>query len=303
MNTEMGIIKKMILLFASLMCMVAVAAQNQPNKYGVIVPENYISKLDVVYARESGWTGKMDLYIPKSSTKPVPIVINIHGGGWARNSKEKERGFGSLFKHNVAVANMSYRLTGTATAPAAVEDVRSVLTYLVRHARRLNVDPDKIILMGSSAGGHLALMGGYLQNNNIYDRNKRCLRDLNVAAVIDKCGVADMVAFTVGGMYYKSAVRWLGERINDIEFIETVSPMTYVNAHTPPTLMLHGDKDDVVPYQQSQDLKVALDDNHVYNRLVTLHGAGHSGHDQATKVRMRDEIIRFLTDLQLIDHE
>lgn len=295
--------KKSVLFFLAMICVWLADAQSQPNKYGVVVPENYISKLDVVYARESGWEGKMDLYLSAHSDKPVPVLINIHGGGWARNSKEKERGFGSLFENNVAVANMSYRLTGTATAPAAVEDVRSVLAYLIKHAQKLNIDPQRIILMGSSAGGHLALMGGYLQNNTIYDKNKRSLRNLKVAAVIDKYGVADMVAFTIGGMYYKSAVRWLGEHITDPEFIKTVSPMTYVNTNTPPTLILHGDMDDVVPYQQSVDLKTALDSCHVYNRLVTLEGAGHSGHDKATKSLMNAEIISFLKELQLIDHE
>lgn len=274
-------------------------AQQDTTKYGVAVPEKFTCLFDVVYDKTDNWEGKMDVYLPPNEGKPIPIAINIHGGGWARNSKEKEKGFHSFFRNKIAIANMSYRLTGTATAPAAVEDVRSVLTYLVKHAKELNIDTEKIIIMGTSAGGHLSMMGGYL-NTNLYDKDKQALKDLKIAAVINKCGVADMVDFSVGSMNYKSAVRWLGT-VTDTAFIRTVSPMTYIDKNTPPTFIVHGDADEVVPYSQSVVLYKALKDNGVMCDFFTVEGGKHGGNDSKTKMEINRRTMKFLKGLDLIE--
>src|SRR3954470_1939376 len=86
----------------------------------VELPAGFTSQLNVVYTKVGGWEGKMDIYLPKSD-KPTPVVINIHGGGWNHGVKESQTGFTSFFKAGFAVANIEYRLTGQATAPAAVE--------------------------------------------------------------------------------------------------------------------------------------------------------------------------------------
>ena len=135
----------------------------------VVVPAGFTSQLNVVYTKVNDWDGRMDLYLPPASSKPTPVIINIHGGGWNHGAKEEQGGFAPYFKAGFAVANMEYRLTSQATAPAAIEDTRCVLIYLIKNAKALNIDPNKIIIMGGSAGGHLALMGGLLQNNHIFD--------------------------------------------------------------------------------------------------------------------------------------
>ena len=97
----------------------------------------------------------MDLYLPPKTNKPTAIVINIHGGGWNHGVKESQGGFSTFFKAGFAVANIEYRLTGQATAPAAVEDTRCALIYLVKNAKALNIDVNKIVIMGGSRVGIL----------------------------------------------------------------------------------------------------------------------------------------------------
>ena len=132
-------------------------------------PSGFSARLDVVYTKvkdlptgQACWEGKMDLYFPPKEKGPSPVVINIHGGGWNKGVKESQTGFSTFFKAGFAVANIEYRLTSQATAPAAIEDTRCALIYLIKNARELNIDVNKIVIMGGSAGGHLALMGGLL---------------------------------------------------------------------------------------------------------------------------------------------
>jgi hypothetical protein len=97
--------------------------------------------------------------------------------------KESQTGFNSFFKQDLLLPNIEYRLTGQATAPAAVEDTRCALIYLIKNASALNIDVHKIVIMGGSSGGHLALMGGLLANDHRFDsklcRCRKCGRGSN----------------------------------------------------------------------------------------------------------------------------
>src|SRR5688572_20921855 len=95
-------------------------------------PQGFSAQLNTIYTKVKDWEGKMDLYLPPKDKGASPVVINIHGGGWNHGVKESQTGFNTFFKLGFAVANISYRLTGQATAPAAVEDVRCALIYLIK---------------------------------------------------------------------------------------------------------------------------------------------------------------------------
>lgn len=179
----------------------------------VAVPSGFTSQLNVVYTKVNDWDGRMDLYLPPTNGPLNPVIINIHGGGWNHGAKEEQGGFAPYFKAGFAVANIEYRLTSQATAPAAIEDTRCALIYLIKNAKALHLDPNKIIIMGGSAGGHLALMGGLLQNNHIFDTNCSGVENINVAAIIDKYGIADVNDWAYGPyIKSKSATNWLGSK-------------------------------------------------------------------------------------------
>ncbi|WP_374163729.1 alpha/beta hydrolase fold domain-containing protein [Arcticibacter sp. MXS-1] len=239
-------------------------------------PEGYSSKLNVVYTSVNGWDGKMDLYLPSKEKGPSPVVINIHGGGWNKGSKESQTGFNTWFKKGYAVANIAYRLVQVAPAPAAIEDTRCALIYLIKNAKELNIDVNRIVIMGGSAGGHLALMGGLLENNHIFDTNCKGVENIKVAAIIDKYGIADVNDWSYGpNITSKSATWWLGEKAKDKAFIASVSPITYVKKTSPPTFIVHGDADPTVPYQQSVELHKKLQEAGVKTEFMTVEGGLH----------------------------
>jgi acetyl esterase/lipase len=266
----------------------------------VQLPEGFTSKLNVVYTRVKDWEGKLDLYLPPKDKGPSPVIINIHGGGWNHGVKESQTGFNTFFKMGYAVANIEYRLTGQATAPAAVEDARCALIYLVKNAKELNIDPDKIVIMGGSAGGHLALMAGLLGNDHQFDGNCAGVENIKVAAIIDKYGITDVWDWGYGSnVTSKSAARWLGERANDRKFAASVSPISYVDKNSPPVFIVHGDADPTVPYQQSVELHKRLKEAGVRTEFITVEGGLHGKFEKEKNSEINKLIVRFLVGLGL----
>lgn len=264
----------------------------------VELPEGYRSQLNAVYTKVKDWEGKMDLYLPSKDKGPSAIVINIHGGGWNKGVKESQTGFNTFFKQGFAVANIEYRLTGQATAPAAVEDTRCALIYLVKNAKELNIDVNKIVIMGGSAGGHLALMGGLLANDHRFDGNCPGTENIKVAAIIDKYGITDVWDWGYGtNVTSKSATRWLGNKATDQKFAASVSPITYVNKNSPPTFIVHGDADPTVPYQQSVDLHKKLKEVGVTTEFITVPGGLHGKFDKEKNSEVNKAIMKFILNL------
>ncbi len=265
-----------------------------------MIPEGFTYLLDVPFTRQGEWTGKLDLYLPPSGEGPTPVVINIFGGGWNHGNKEKQRGFSNFFKAGCAVANIEYRLVDVAPAPAVIEDVRSALIFLIKHAATYNIDPDRIIMMGGSAGGHLAMMGAYLGNDHRFDAGYDGVPEIKIAAVLDKYGIADMVDFSVGEKPYGSAVRWVADKIEDREFIASISPISYVDSDTPPTFIVHGDADPIVPYAQSVLLHKALTEAGVKTLFMTVEGGEHGKFGQEKNSEINRAMVAFLKELGIV---
>lgn len=259
-------------------------------------PEGYTAQIDVVYTKVDGWDGRMDLYLAPKSEGPAPVIINIHGGGWNKGVKESQTGFKTFFKMGYSVANVEYRLADQASAPAAVEDVRCALIYLIKNAKELNIDTSKIVVMGGSAGGHLALMAGMLANDHRFDKNCPGVENIKVAAIIDKYGITD-----VGGwaMKSKSVARWLGDRKDDVKLAASLSPINYVDKSNPPIFIVHGDADPVVPYEQSVALHKKLKKAGVKVEFMTVEDGLHGKFPKEKNSEVNKAIAKFLTDLGL----
>ena len=267
----------------------------------VEIPAGFVAQLNVVYTKVKDWEGKMDIYNSPKANKPTPVVINIHGGGWNHGVKESQSGFNTFFKMGYAVANIEYRLTGQATAPAAVEDTRCALIYLIKNAKALNIDVNKIVIMGGSSGGHLALMGGLLGNDHRFDGNCPGVENIKVAAIIDKYGIADVWDWGYGpNITSKSAITWLGNKAKDQEFAKSVSPITYVNKNSPPTFIVHGDADPTVPYQQSVALHKKFVDAGVKTQFMTVEGGLHGKFPKEKNSEVNKAIADFLKELGLV---
>lgn len=284
----------MIMFSSSLKAQDAVTAEVKK----VALPQGFTGQLNVIYTTAPNWEGKMDIYLPSKEKGPTPVIINIHGGGWSSGTKDTQGGFTPYFKAGFAVANIAYRLTGQATAPAAIEDTRCALIYLIKNANALNIDINKIVIMGGSAGGHLALMGGLLANDSRFDNNCLDLKNVKVAAIIDKYGIVDVGDQNYGKFRSGSEVKWLGEKVKDYEFIKSVSPIYQIKKDSPPIFIVHGDADPTVPYQQSVDLKKKLDEMGVKNEFLTIPGGLHGKFTSDQNNLMNDSILKFIFSLK-----
>ncbi len=237
---------------------------------------------NIVYVRANGWEGKLDVYAQRSTT-PAPTVIFIHGGGWVQGTKEASMLQGVLpyIAMGYSVVNVEYRLANVSLAPAAIEDCRCALRWVVAHAKDYNVDTDRIIVAGASAGGHLALTTGMVPTSAGFDRFCQLPAEPKVAAIVDLFGITD-IADLLDGPNKKPfpenwpyTVQWLGNQPNRAEIARAASPLAYVRPGLPPIISIHGDADPTVPYNHSVRLQDALQKAGVAHELVTIPGGGH----------------------------
>ena len=240
---------------------------------------------NVTYLTASGYDAKVDLYLRRDDTTPQPTLIFIHGGGWTGGTKEA-RAFAiqPYLAMGLNVVNVEYRLAKVAQAPAAVEDCRCALRWVISRAKEYGIDPSRLVVAGDSAGGHLALTTAFLPVAAGLDRE--CARtdylgpdvpsgEMPVAAVVNWYGISDVNELLDGPNMRAYAVTWLGSRTDRNAVATRVSPMTYVRRGLPPVLTIHGDADPTVPYSQSVRLHEKLDDAGVANELLTMPGGKH----------------------------
>ncbi|MEO6520685.1 MAG: alpha/beta hydrolase [Mucilaginibacter sp.] len=266
-------------------------------KKQVATPSGYTRQIDAVYTHVDNWDGRMDIYLPAKGSKPTPLVINIHGGGWNHGTKEEQTGFSAFFKAGYAVANVEYRLVQVAKAPGAIEDIRCAMIYLIKNAKSLNIDVNKIVISGGSSGGHLALMGGLLANDHRFDTNCPGVENIKVAAIIDKYGITDVWDWGYGVIKSKSAINWLGTHATDKDFANTVSPIAYVKKSSPPTIIIHGNADTTVPYQQSVNLHQKFLDAGVKTEFIPVEGGGHGKFTPDKNRELDAAIMKFLKEV------
>lgn len=285
-----------LLLIAVIASSISLFAQKEDGAVKKVqYPAGFTARLDAEYTKVNGWYGRMDLYLPPKEKGLAPVIVNIHGGGWNHGTKESQTGFSAFFKMGFAVANVEYRLTPQATAPAAIEDVRCALLYLAQNAKELNVDVNRIVIMGGSAGGHLALMAGLLQNDGRFDGNCGVTKSFKIAAIIDKYGITDLTVLNGN----RSVKAWLGDQAGNLTFAKSVSPVYYVKKTSPPTFIVHGDADPVVPYQQSIELQKKFRAAGVKTVFVTVAGGGHGKFPPERNAELTRGITEFLRALGL----
>ena len=220
--------------------------------------------------------------------KNRPGVLMIHGGGWVSGQKEEmvERFCVPFLERDFVVANVDYRLAKTSPAPAAVSDVLEAAVWFHKHAAELKVDPAEIIAVGTSAGGHLALMVAMTPSAAGLGETTR------IAAVVDFYGMADVADQLAGPHSQPYALAWLPFE-NKMELARRFSPITYVRRGLPPVLAIHGDADTTVPYEQSANLIKALKSAGVDADLITVPGGKH-GFDDTELQKLWPQIFKWL---------
>jgi acetyl esterase/lipase len=266
-----------------------------PLDTAVLIATHYRVEPNLLYLSVGGWNGKLDLYLPRRPRDPMPVALLFHGGGWQSGAKD-EIALDVLpyLAMGFAVANVDYRLARVATAPAAVEDSRCALRWVVRHAKQYDLDVDRVILVGSSAGAHLALMAALAPASAGFDGLCPGDEPLKVAAVINFFGVVDVGELLAPPTARDFAIGWIGTGPDREALARRVSPITYVHQGAPPIFTAHGDADPVVPFAQAEKLHQALARAGVPNRLFPLHKAGHGEFDGADVLLVNRAVRDFL---------
>jgi acetyl esterase/lipase len=270
--------------------------ETDPYRWAVDAEGAYRIMSNITYVTANGYDAKLDVYMPKdTSGGRKPTVVFMHGGGWVKGTKEAEA-FGVLpyLAKGWAAVNVEYRLASTSLAPAAVEDARCALLWVWRNAKAYNFDTTRVVVSGSSAGGHLALMAGMLPVSAGLDRECQGPGDPKVAAIVNWYGITDVADILSGPNEKRYAVAWFGSMVDRESVARRISPLTYVRPGLPPVISIQGDADRTVPYTHSLRLRDALTKAGVPNELVTIPGGNHGNFSASERQRAYAAIDAFL---------
>jgi acetyl esterase/lipase len=243
---------------------------------------------------------RLDVYRQSEQKSPRPLVVYIHGGGWQSGHTRQSGAFenfpgvlASLAARGYVVASVEYRLSGEARFPAAIQDVKSAILWLRKHATDFGIDPSRAVVWGGSAGGQLAALAGVscgvaaLAPLGMDDDQKASSAKADcVQGIVAWYGVFDFAtigrsqggngassfeATSAPGKYFGCTASGCDKQI-----VRSASPVNFVDAGDPPTLLIHGERDRIVPIEQSRSFDKALKAKGVKVELVEIPDVDHS---------------------------
>jgi acetyl esterase/lipase len=264
-----------------------VVSAQAPDQIISIFPKGTIFHQNVAYASDTVKKHLLDIYLPASAPSPAPLIIWVHGGAWNHNDKYADMGYmkstiKALVEKGYALASIDYRQSSTAIFPAQIQDCIQAVEFLNINAEKYKLNKNKFVLMGFSAGGHLASLMALSNNNNIadfYPANKK--PSFKIKAVLDFYGPSDFMLFFSNldpGVVDNPIAQLLGASpLKRPDLSKLASPVSYVDKNDPPFFIVHGEKDPDVAPTQSYLLKSYLDLAGVKNELTIVKDAPHYG--------------------------
>ncbi|KAF0240736.1 MAG: peptidase S9 prolyl oligopeptidase active site domain-containing [Planctomycetota bacterium] len=257
------------------------------------VPDDVEAKRDVEYGVANDVSLTLDVYKPKKTPQGLmPAVVWIHGGGWRHGDKNNAGNAIALAKRGFFAVSINYRLSDVAVFPAAIEDCKGAIRWVRANAKENGVDPERIGVWGSSAGGHLALLAGCADESaGLEGKSGYAKVSSRVQAVCSWFGPADFRI--VGSVARDPVAQFLGGTMEEKgEAYKLASPVTHASKDDPPVLMIHGDKDGTVKLEQSEVMLKALKEVGASAELVVVKNAGHGWKSEGKAVEPgADEIM------------
>jgi acetyl esterase/lipase len=248
--------------------------------------------LDLPYASLSE-TQKLDIYLPETGKGLFPVILNLHGGGFAIGDKRDIHILSTLkaLEQGYAVVSVNYRLSGEAIFPAGIQDVKAAIRWVKANSGQYHLDGNHIAVWGGSSGGNYAAMICLTDRVSEFDDLSLGNSEYpcNVQAAVDWFGPIDFLKMdeqlkTSGfgpsdhGEAYSPESRYLGAKLSDVPLkVELANPMTYIHESMPPILIQHGRLDTMVPVQQSMMFVEKLEKYVSRDRFEfdIIEGAGH----------------------------
>lgn len=236
---------------------------------------------DLLFARTQEGELQLDLYLPESDRKDV-LIIWVHGGAWRSGSKEDPPKM--LLKHGYPLASINYRLSPEAAFPAQIHDIKAAVRFLKSKMSGFNYPINKIVLWGSSAGGHLAALAGLSYGNDYLEGvvGQLTTETSEIQGIIDFYGPSNLSSILDQSTPHGLDVRipaldlLLGDHKNTSR-LSTASPIMYVEKGDPPIFIAHGEQDLQVPINQSIELYSKCQRSDVKSEIHFIPGNGHGG--------------------------
>ncbi len=261
--------------------------QQAKKKPGAEVPDSLHVIRDINYAGTENPRQSLDLYLPKAEPESLrPLIVFIHGGGW--RGGQKESGWGKLRPFvqsgKYAGASIGYRLTDESQWPGQIHDCKAAIRWLRVHADEHGYDADKMAVWGTSAGGHLVAMLGVSGDVEELEGTigSHLAVSSRVTCVVNFFGPSEILTMDdhpskithLAAGSPESLL--LGAPVSTVpEKAAQASPVTWTSADDAPSLIVHGTKDELVPYPQSTQLEIELEKAGVPTVLLTVEGGGH----------------------------
>ena len=258
-----------------------------------VFPPDVRLERDVAFLAE-GRKERADLYFP---VKPVAgqltgAVVHIHGGGFTGGRRDSVRDINicaNLARHGYLAMSIEYQLAtrGKGSWPQNLQDCKTAVRWLRVNAKRLNIDPERIGVIGGSAGATLAGLVALTEASDGLDPQEPYAK---VSSRV-RCGV---MLYGISDIAKWHDTPMLGKSISEApELYKKASPVTYARADSPPMLLLHGTADDIVDYRQSEFLADALKKAGATHELVIIPKAVHSFHLQPSQRDLRPLVLGF----------
>ncbi len=294
------------LIFVFLFAGICINSTGQTLFIKSIFPSETIFHQNIPYAKDTLKKHLLDIYLPAQSNKKLPLVIWIHGGGWQVNDKYADMSYMQktirrICESGFAFASIDYRQSTTAPFPAQIKDCSQAVQFLHDNAAKYDLDPNRFILMGFSAGGHLASLLALSLNDHVQEFYPATGKPAyKIRGVLDFYGPSDLMLF-----YANATPRpdtspigiLLGESpLIRPDLCRRASPVHYVDKNDPPFQIIHGELDQAVPPTQSYLLNAWLKVTGVPTDLLIVKGAPHFGEMFDTE-EVQQKVFAFLEKL------
>lgn len=242
------------------------------------IPNNVEAIRNIEYKNLPGKSLQMDFYHAKNSVSKSPLLVFIHGGAWSHGDRSEYLGYALHFAAlGYATATLTYRVVKDAPYPACVQDVTDAVQFIFENSEKYRYDPDRVALIGGSAGAHLAMLAAYGWKSPVPkpDTSAIAPNKHKIKALVEMYGPVDFT--TVYARNQSMVTRMIAHSYEESpKLYAEASPITWVSKNSPPTLILHGTSDALVPVSQAELLKHKLDSLGIQNVYRPLPGWPHT---------------------------
>jgi len=258
---------------------------------------DYRFEEDVIYSRAGEETLTMDIYIPNDIDAPRPGILYVHGGAWITGDKRSGPGVvvvSELIRAGFVVFSIDYRLAPKWKFPSQIIDVKTAVRFVRKHSSEFMIDPAVIGAFGTSAGAHLVALAALTADKGLFSGDEFSDQSEKLICVADLYGPTDLEALFTG------IEKELAELIfgSEEDVLKKASPTSYVGSDSPSFLIVQGDKDAVVPPNQSVRLFEKLIEKGTSAELIIVENAGHGlvpdgGEMRPSMLEVAEKVVSF----------